>query len=69
MSARPGALNVPAQAAAPARPVETVETTSDPPVNKMRRRIIEMTPQQAIEELLKLQERYPTNEELLKSIP
>ena len=45
ISARPGALSVPAQskvgAAAPARPVETVETTSaDPPVNKMRRRIV-----------------------------
>ncbi len=26
--------------AAPAKPVETVETTSDPPVNKMRRRIV-----------------------------
>jgi cytochrome b6-f complex iron-sulfur subunit len=44
MSARPGALNVPAKgsagAAAPAKPVEMVETTSDPPVNKMRRRIV-----------------------------
>jgi cytochrome b6-f complex iron-sulfur subunit len=43
ISARPGALNVPARvsaAAVPAKPVETVETTSDPPVNKMRRRIV-----------------------------
>jgi cytochrome b6-f complex iron-sulfur subunit len=42
ISARPGALNVPSKvsAAAPAKPVETVETTSDPPVNKMRRRIV-----------------------------
>ncbi|HEX5834180.1 MAG TPA: Rieske 2Fe-2S domain-containing protein [Pyrinomonadaceae bacterium] len=45
ISARPGALNVPSQgkasAAAPARPAEMVETTSaDPPVNKMRRRIV-----------------------------
>jgi len=44
ISARPGALNVPApanvRAAAPAKP-DTVETTSaDPPVNKMRRRIV-----------------------------
>jgi transcription termination factor Rho len=38
-------------------------------INKIRRRIIEIPPQQAIEELLKLQERYPTNEELLKNIP
>ena len=38
-------------------------------INKIRRRIIEIPPQQAIEELLKLQERHPTNEELLKSIP
>jgi cytochrome b6-f complex iron-sulfur subunit len=41
ISARPGTLSVPAKATAPARPVETVETTSaDPPVNKMRRRIV-----------------------------
>ena len=41
ISARPGTLSVPAKAAvAPAKPVETVETTSDPPVNKMRRRIV-----------------------------
>jgi cytochrome b6-f complex iron-sulfur subunit len=42
MSARPAgsAVNVPARAAAPAKPVETVDTTSDPPVNKMRRRIV-----------------------------
>lgn len=43
ISARPGALNVPARvsaAAVPAKPVEMVETTSDPPVNKMRRRIV-----------------------------
>jgi cytochrome b6-f complex iron-sulfur subunit len=41
ISARPGALNVPAKAAASARPAEMVETTSaDPPVNKMRRRIV-----------------------------
>jgi len=38
-------------------------------INKMRRRIIEMPPAQAIEELLKMMEKYPTNEELLKSIP
>jgi transcription termination factor Rho len=38
-------------------------------INKIRRRIIEIPPQQAIEELLKLQEKYPTNEELLKNIP
>jgi cytochrome b6-f complex iron-sulfur subunit len=41
ISARPGALGAPAKPQAPARPVETVETTSaDPPVNKMRRRIV-----------------------------
>ena len=45
ISARPGTLSVPSAqgkvgTAAPARPVETVETTSDPPVNKMRRRIV-----------------------------
>ena len=44
ISARPGAVNVPAKVSAgagvPAKPVETVETTSDPPVNKMRRRIV-----------------------------
>ncbi|HKS09707.1 MAG TPA: Rieske 2Fe-2S domain-containing protein [Pyrinomonadaceae bacterium] len=41
ISARPGtAVNVPTKTAAPAKPVETVETTSDPPVNKMRRRIV-----------------------------
>ena len=42
ISARPAgtAVNVPPRAAAPAKPVETVETTSDPPVNKMRRRIV-----------------------------
>jgi len=38
-------------------------------INKMRRRILDMPPAQAIEELLKLVEKYPTNEELLKSIP
>ena len=38
-------------------------------INKIRRRILDMPPQQAIEELLKLVEKYPTNEELLKSIP
>jgi cytochrome b6-f complex iron-sulfur subunit len=43
ISARPAgtALNVPAKAAAPAKPAAAVETTSDdPPVNKMRRRIV-----------------------------
>ena len=43
ISARPGTVNVPAKVAAtavPAKPVETVEATSDPPVNKMRRRIV-----------------------------
>jgi len=43
ISARPGALNVPTpanvRAAAPAKP-EALEATSDPPVNKMRRRIV-----------------------------
>jgi transcription termination factor Rho len=38
-------------------------------INKIRRRVLDMPPQQAIEELLKLVEKYPTNEELLKSIP
>ena len=38
-------------------------------INKMRRRVLDMPPQQAIEELIKLVEKYPTNEELLKSIP
>lgn len=37
-------------------------------INKMRRRIIDLPPQQAIEELLKLLEKCPTNEEILKSI-
>lgn len=40
ISARPGTVTVPAKAAAPAKPVETVDATSDPPVNKMRRRIV-----------------------------
>ena len=43
LSARPlgGAVAVPPRTAAPAKPaVETVDTTSDPPVNKMRRRIV-----------------------------
>jgi len=43
ISARPGALNVPPRVtagAAPAKPVERVEAASDPPVNKMRRRIV-----------------------------
>lgn len=41
ISARPAgsAVNVPAKVAAPAKP-EAVEATSDPPVNKMRRRIV-----------------------------
>jgi cytochrome b6-f complex iron-sulfur subunit len=41
ISARPagGAVTVPPRAAAPAKPVE-VEAASDPPVNKMRRRIV-----------------------------
>jgi transcription termination factor Rho len=38
-------------------------------INKLRRRAIELPPAQAIEELLKLIEKYPTNEELLKNIP
>jgi transcription termination factor Rho len=38
-------------------------------INKLRRRAIELPPAQAIEELLKLIEKHPTNEELLKSIP
>ncbi len=38
-------------------------------INKLRRRAIELPPAQAIEELLKLVAKYPTNEELLKSIP
>lgn len=38
-------------------------------INKLRRRAIELPPAQAIEELLKLLEKYPTNAELLKSIP
>ena len=38
-------------------------------INKLRRRAIELPPAQAIEELLKLIEKYPTNEALLKSIP
>lgn len=38
-------------------------------INKIRRRAIELPPAQAIEELLKLVEKYPTNEELLKNIP
>lgn len=46
ISARPAGTppNVPARvnvsAAAPAKPAETIDTTSDPPVNKMRRRIV-----------------------------
>jgi len=41
ISARPpaSAVNAPATAAPP-KPVDTVEATSDPPVNKMRRRIV-----------------------------
>ncbi len=38
-------------------------------INKLRRRAIELPPAQAIEELLKLIEKHPTNEDLLKSIP
>jgi cytochrome b6-f complex iron-sulfur subunit len=34
------AAGVPPRAAAPAKPAALVETTSDPPVNKMRRRIV-----------------------------
>jgi transcription termination factor Rho len=37
-------------------------------INKIRRQAIEVTPQHAIEGLLKLIEQYPTNEDLLKSI-
>ncbi len=38
-------------------------------INKLRRHALEIPPPQAIEELLKLIEKYPTNDELLKSIP
>jgi len=37
-------------------------------INKMRRRILDAPPVQAIEGLLKLLEQYPTNEALLKSL-
>jgi transcription termination factor Rho len=37
-------------------------------INKLRSRITDMPPRQAIEDLLKLLEQYPTNEDLLKSI-
>ena len=37
-------------------------------INKLRRQIMDMPPQQAIEGLLKLIDKYPTNEELLKSL-
>jgi transcription termination factor Rho len=37
-------------------------------INKLRRRALATTPPQAIEGLLKLLEKYPTNEELLKSV-
>ncbi len=37
-------------------------------LNKLRRQVIDMPPPQAIEGLLKLLEKYPTNEELLKSL-
>jgi transcription termination factor Rho len=38
-------------------------------INKLRRGALAASPAQAIETLLKLIEKYPTNEELLKSIP
>jgi transcription termination factor Rho len=38
-------------------------------INKLRRRVLDMPPPQAIEMLLKLLEQWPTNEALLKSIP
>jgi transcription termination factor Rho len=37
-------------------------------INKLRRAALATTPPQAIEGLLKLLEKYPTNEELLKSV-
>ena len=37
-------------------------------INKLRRQTIDMPPTQAIEGLLKLIEKYPTNAELLKSL-
>jgi transcription termination factor Rho len=37
-------------------------------LNKLRRQVIDMPPAQAIEGLLKLLDKYPTNDELLKSL-
>jgi transcription termination factor Rho len=37
-------------------------------INKLRSRAVDMPPRQAIEELLKMLEQYPSNEDLLKSI-
>jgi transcription termination factor Rho len=37
-------------------------------VNKLRRTVLDVPPPQAIEGLLKLLDKYPTNEELLKSL-
>src|SRR6266481_5839521 len=37
-------------------------------INRLRRRLLDMAPRQAIQDLLKAQERWPTNEELLKHI-
>jgi transcription termination factor Rho len=37
-------------------------------INKIRRRLVDLPPRQAIEELLKLLEQYKSNEKLLKSI-
>lgn len=37
-------------------------------INKLRRKILDLPPPQAIEMLLKLLEQYPTNEELLKNL-
>jgi transcription termination factor Rho len=37
-------------------------------INLIRRRVVDVSPRQAIEELLKFLERFPTNEELLKNI-
>ena len=37
-------------------------------INKLRRRAMDLPPRQAIEELLRLVEQWPTNEELLKNV-
>ncbi|HYJ31666.1 MAG TPA: transcription termination factor Rho [Candidatus Binatia bacterium] len=38
-------------------------------INRLRRRVLELPPKQAILELRKVMEQFPTNEELLKQIP